>query len=424
MDRIQIIGGTPLYGDIPIGGAKNAALPLMAASMLTEEILEISNLPDLADISAMLNLLESHGVKIKLSGNTVSKDRLVSLDSSDIKNIRAEYDLVRKMRASVLVMGPLLARFGEACVSLPGGCAIGTRPINLHLSGLEKMGAIIEIENGYVYAKAPKGLSGNIIRFPTVSVGATENIMMAASLASGETIIENAAREPEIVDLAKCLSMMGAIIEGVGTSDIRISGQSSLSGGKHKVIPDRIEAATYAMAGAMTKGEVRLVGVDPSIMGSVLDAIKLIGAEITLTSESVVVRNSGPLRALDISTAPFPGFPTDAQAQIMALLTTSQGRSVVTETIFENRFMHVPELQRMGANILVQGSKAIVEGVEFLRGAQVMATDLRASVSLVLAGLIAKGETTVNRVYHLDRGYERLVEKLAFCGANIERITK
>ena len=424
MDRIQIIGGTPLYGDIPIGGAKNAALPLMAASMLTEEILEISNLPDLADISAMLNLLESHGVKIKLSGNTVSKDRLVSLDSSDIKNIRAEYDLVRKMRASVLVMGPLLARFGGACVSLPGGCAIGTRPINLHLSGLEKMGAIIEIENGYVYAKAPKGLSGNIIRFPTVSVGATENIMMAASLASGETIIENAAREPEIVDLAKCLSMMGAIIEGVGTSDIRISGQSSLSGGKHKVIPDRIEAATYAMAGAMTKGEVRLVGVDPSIMGSVLDAIKLIGAEITLTSESVVVRNSGPLRALDISTAPFPGFPTDAQAQIMALLTTSQGRSVVTETIFENRFMHVPELQRMGANILVQGSKAIVEGVEFLRGAQVMATDLRASVSLVLAGLIAKGETTVNRVYHLDRGYERLVEKLAFCGANIERITK
>ncbi len=424
MDRIQIIGGTPLYGEIPIGGAKNAALPLMAASMLTEDILEISNLPDLADISAMLSLLESHGVKIKLSGNTVSKDRVVSLDSGDIKNTRAEYDLVRKMRASVLVMGPLLARFGEACVSLPGGCAIGTRPINLHLSGLEKMGAIIEIENGYVYAKAPKGLSGNIIRFPIVSVGATENIMMAASLASGETIIENAAREPEIVDLAKCLSMMGAIIEGVGTSDIRISGQSSLSGGKHKVIPDRIEAATYAMAGAMTKGEVRLVGIDPLIMGSILDAIKLIGAEITLTSESVVIRNSGPLRALDISTAPFPGFPTDAQAQIMALLTISQGRSIITETIFENRFMHVPELQRMGANILVQGSKAIVEGVEFLRGAQVMATDLRASVSLVLAGLIAKGETTVNRVYHLDRGYERLVEKLAFCGANIERITK
>ena len=423
MDRIRIRGGKPLHGTIPIGGAKNAALPLMAAALLTEQTLQIANVPDLADITTMLDLLQSHGMGVETcEDNGSNGGRTVTLEGSRITRTTADYELVRKMRASVLVMGPLLSRFGEARVSLPGGCAIGTRPVNLHLDGLERLGAKIEIEDGYIHARAPKGLSGALVRFPSVSVGATENLMMAAALADGETVLENAALEPEVIDLARCLVTMGAEINGAGTACIRIQGRQKLGGGEHSVIPDRIEAATYAMAGAITGGEVRLRGIDGSLMGEVLKAIEVAGAAVVVEPDELIVMRNGPLRAVEVTTAPFPGFPTDAQAQMMALVATADGTSMLTEAIFENRFMHVPELVRMGADISVRGNRATVQGVPVLRGAQVMATDLRASVSLVLAGLIADGETTVNRIYHLDRGYERLVEKLAACGVEIERI--
>ena len=423
MDRILIRGGKPLHGTIPIGGAKNAALPLMAAALLTERPLRITNVPDLADITTMLDLLQSHGMGVEIcEDNGSNGGRTVTLEGSEITGTTADYELVRKMRASVLVMGPLLSRFGEARVSLPGGCAIGTRPVNLHLEGLERLGAKIEIEDGYIHARAPKGLSGALVRFPSVSVGATENLLMAAALADGETVLENAALEPEVIDLAGCLVTMGAEINGAGTTCIRIQGREKLDGGEHSVIPDRIEAATYAMAGAITGGEVRLRGIDGSLMEEVLKAIEVVGAAVVVEPDALIVVRNGPLRAVELTTAPFPGFPTDAQAQMMALVATAHGTSMLTEAIFENRFMHVPELVRMGADISVHGNRATVQGVPVLHGAQVMATDLRASVSLVLAGLIADGETTVNRVYHLDRGYERLVEKLAACGVDIERI--
>ena len=423
MDRIRIRGGVPLRGNIAIGGAKNAALPLMVASLLTDEQLVLTNFPDLADITTLLDLLLAHGVSAtQQDGEAGNADRRVILNASNVDSTTADYELVRRMRASVLVLGPLLGRFGEARVSLPGGCAIGTRPVNLHLAGLEQLGAEIEIAEGYVHARAPRGLRGGVVHFPIVSVGATEDLMMAAVLADGETVLDNAALEPEVADLGRCLNSMGAEIEGAGTRRIVIHGKKRLGGAEHRVIPDRIEAGTYAMASAITGGEVRLSGARPELLGAVLEALHEAGAEVTAGGDGIGVRRSGALGAADVTTAPFPGFPTDMQAQMTALMATAAGTSVITETIFENRFMHVPELARMGADITVKGNTVVVRGVKTLRGAPVMATDLRASVSLVLAGLIAKGETVVNRVYHLDRGYERLVEKLAACGAEIERM--
>ena len=423
MDRIRIRGGAPLHGTIPIGGAKNAALPLMAASLLTAKPLRIANVPDLADIRTMVELLRSLGVGAEIGPPAgASGGSVVTLDGGRVAGTTADYELVRKMRASVLVLGPLLARFGEARVSLPGGCAIGTRPVDLHLAGLRRLGAEIEIVDGYVVARAPKGLVGAPVAFPQVSVGATENLMMAAALASGETVLDNAALEPEIADLARCLVTMGAEIDGAGTTRIRIRGRKELLGGEHRVIPDRIEAATYVMAGAITGGTIRLPGADADLMSAVREVMARAGAEVVAEADAVTVRRDGPLATVTVATAPYPGFPTDAQAQLMAVAAIAAGTSELTETIFENRFMHVPELARMGADISVRGSHATVRGVRALRGAPVMATDLRASVSLVLAGLVAEGETTVNRVYHLDRGYAGLVEKLAACGAEIERI--
>ena len=426
MDRIRIRGGSRLRGDIPVGGAKNAALPLMAACLLTDETLTLGNLPHVADITTMANLLAQLGVEVNLNGQAANgghDGRVLELTARRILETRAPYDLVRKMRASVLVLGPLVARHGRAEVSLPGGCAIGTRPIDIHLQGLRQMGAEIELSEGYIEALAPHGLSGAEIVFPLVSVGATENLLMAATLARGETVLSNAAREPEVIDLAHCLVAMGAAIEGIGTDTLRIRGVSRLHGAKHDIIPDRIETGTFAMAAAITGGDVELVGARPDLMTAALDALRGAGTTIAPTDKGIrVQRSNGPLTGTDVMTEPFTGFPTDLQAQMMALLTTAEGASMITETIFENRFMHVPELRRMGANINLHGGSAMVRGVRKLTGAPVMATDLRASVSLVLAGLVADGETVVNRVYHLDRGYERLEEKLAACGADIERV--
>lgn len=424
MDKIIIRGGKPLSGRIPISGAKNAALTLLPAAILTEEPLTLRNLPRLADIDTFTHLLNQHGVSMILEGSRPEEfGRVMTLKASRITNTVAPYDIVRRMRASVLVLGPLLARCGEATVSLPGGCAIGTRPIDLHLKGLEALGARIELAEGYVKAVAPDGLTGGVVRFPFVSVGATENILMAATLADGETIIENAAREPEIVDLANCLLAMGAEIEGIGTERIVVKGKTRLHGATYAVMADRIEAGSYACAAAITDGELELTGISADTMGSVIQAFEEAGVSITAGRNSLKVRRgNGGLKGISVTTAPYPGFPTDMQAQFMAMLALADGASVLTETIFENRYMHVPELARMGADIQVRGRSAFVRGVEFLTGAPVMATDLRASMSLVIAGLAARGETTINRIYHLDRGYERLEEKLSAVGADIERV--
>lgn len=425
MDKLRIRGGNPLKGQISISGAKNAALPLQAACLLTNEKLTLTNLPLLADITTMNRLLAQHGVEVHINGRDAfgSSGRSVELDAGDIFNLTAPYDLVRKMRASVLVLGPLLARFGQAKVSLPGGCAIGTRPVDLHIKGLQAMGAQIDIEGGYILAKAPEGgLVGAEFVFPQVSVGATENLMMAATLAKGETILMNAAREPEIGDLARCLIAMGAEIEGIGSDRLVIKGKDRLHGATYAVLPDRIEAGTFAMAAAITGGELELVGARMADLKSVVKTLAGANVKVTETANGLLVASAGELVGVDVMTEPFPGFPTDLQAQMMALMCVAKGASMITETIFENRFMHVPELTRMGANITVHGSSALVRGVPKLTGAPVMATDLRASVSLVLAGLAAQGETTVNRIYHLDRGYERVEAKLAACGADMERV--
>ena len=426
MDKIRIRGGRPLEGKIRIGGAKNAALPLLATCLLTDEPLTLTSLPRLADIDTMAHLLVQHGVSVTLSGaeHPGEPGHRMTLSAKRVTSTTAPYDLVRKMRASVLVLGPLVARAGEARVSLPGGCAIGTRPVDLHIKGLERLGATITLAKGYIEAKAPQGLKGAEIVFPTVSVGATENLLMAASLAEGETTLVNAAREPEIADLARCLSAMGAEIEGAGTDRIRIRGVKRLHGATHRVIPDRIETGTYMMAAAIAGGSVELEGAEVDQLTAVIRVLEGAGVTVEKTASGLLIeRKKGRIAGVDVMTEPFPGFPTDLQAQMMALMTTADGAAMITETIFENRFMHVPELCRMGANINVHGASAMVRGVAKLAGAPVMATDLRASVSLVLAGLAASGETVVNRVYHLDRGYERLEEKLSACGADIERLS-
>ena len=418
MHRIRIRGCRPLSGEISIGGAKNAALPLMVAALLTEERLILSNVPQLADIHTMATLLAQHGITVE----RVARDRRMLALGGAITNPEAPYDIVRKMRASVLVLGPLLARLGQARVSLPGGCAIGTRPVDLHLKGLEQLGAQITLEGGYIQATAPCRLTGAKIVLPFASVGATENILMAACLAKGRTVLANAAREPEIADLAACLNKMGALIGGIGTDRLTIDGVARLHGAEHETIPDRIETGTYAVAAAISGGAIRLRCARLDHLGSVVRILREAGVEIIEDGGGVTVRRLDGLHGVDVMTEPYPGFPTDMQAQFMALMSVAEGAAMVTETIFENRFMHVPELNRMGARINVHGASAIVRGVATLSGAPVMATDLRASVSLVLAGLAAKGETVVNRVYHLDRGYEALESKLAACGAAIERL--
>jgi len=426
MDRIRVRGGRPITGTIAIGGAKNAALPLMAASLLTEQTLTLGNLPHVADIATLASLLRALGAEITLdgrAGNGGHVGRVLAISARDIAETTAAYDLVRKMRASVLVLGPLVARCGRAAVSLPGGCAIGNRPIDLHLKGLQQLGAEITLDDGYIVATAPRGLRGAPVQFPVVSVGATENLLMAATLARGETVLSNAAREPEVGDLARCLVAMGARIEGIDSDELRITGVERLEGAEYAVLADRIEAGTYAVAAAITGGEVVLAGAEARTLGAVLEALAAAGVGVSETDRGLRVgRAAGRLTGVDVMTQPYPGFPTDLQAQMMALMTVAEGAAMLTETIFENRFMHVPELARMGANITVHGASALVRGVAGLKGAPVMATDLRASVSLVLAGLAAEGETLINRVYHLDRGYERLEEKLAACGADIERI--
>ncbi|MBW7944985.1 MAG: UDP-N-acetylglucosamine 1-carboxyvinyltransferase [Sphingomonadaceae bacterium] len=423
MDKIIIRGGRPLSGRIAISGAKNAALTLMPAAILTEEPLTLRNLPRLADVDTFGHLLNQHGVSTLIEGHRRGEfGRVMTIKAARLTSTLAPYDIVRKMRASVLVLGPLLARAGEATVSLPGGCAIGNRPVDLHLKAMEALGAEIEVTSGYVKATTAKGLVGGRIAFPLVSVGATENSLMAAVLARGETVIENAAREPEIVDLAHCLNAMGAKIEGHGTPTIRVQGRTSLHGATYAVMPDRIEAGSYACAVGTAGGEVELAGAELGTLGVVADRLRDAGLEVEATEAGVRVKHTGRIRAIDIETQPFPGFPTDMQAQFMAMLALAEGTSHLTETIFENRYMHVPELARMGADIRVSGRTAEVHGVAKLTGAQVMATDLRASMSLVLAGLAAEGETVVNRVYHLDRGYEHLEEKLSGAGADIARV--
>jgi UDP-N-acetylglucosamine 1-carboxyvinyltransferase len=417
MDRLAIIGGRPLFGEIAISGAKNSALKVMAASLLTEETLTIKNAPRLADVDMLLRLLQQHGVETILDGSTLT------LTARAIASTEAPYDLVRKMRATFNVLGPLLAREGKARVSLPGGCAIGARPVDLHLKALSAMGAKIDLDEGYVVASAPDGLHGARIDFPFVSVGATEHTMLAAALASGETVIGNAAREPEIADLAKCLAAMGARIEGAGTSTIRVAGVETLGGAEHEVLPDRIETGAYAMAAGVAGGELFLKNARLELLGAAVGPLEEAGLRLVARDGGVAARRSSDrCSAVNIVTEPFPGFPTDLQAQFMALMATADGTSVIKETIFENRFMHAPELARMGANISVDGQTATVRGVKRLKGAPVMATDLRASMGLVLAGLSAEGQTIVNRVYHLDRGFERLEEKLVQCGALIERV--
>jgi UDP-N-acetylglucosamine 1-carboxyvinyltransferase len=419
MDSIIVKGGQELHGQIPIAGAKNACLTLMPATLLSEEPLTLTNAPRLSDILTMSTLLESLGVEV----SSLQDGQVQVLSSKAISNHKADYDIVRKMRASILVLGPMLARDGHAEVSLPGGCAIGARPVDLHLRGLEALGAELDLRDGYVHAKAPKGLRGGVFEFPVVSVGATENVLMAATLAKGTTVLKNAAREPEIVDLADCLTRMGAQIEGAGTSTITIQGVDRLNGATHPVIVDRIELGTYMLAPAFTGGQVELLGGRLDLVEAFAAKMDKAGISVSETENGIkVARKNGRVRAVDVVTAPHPGFPTDLQAQFMALMCTADGTSVLEERIFENRFMHAPELMRMGAQIDVQGGTATVTGVEKLKGAPVMATDLRASVSLILAGLAAEGETVVNRVYHLDRGYERVEEKLSACGAHIERV--
>ncbi|GGE31609.1 UDP-N-acetylglucosamine 1-carboxyvinyltransferase [Agaricicola taiwanensis] len=428
MDRIRIRGGAPLNGMIPISGAKNAALPLMVASLLTAETLVLENVPRLADVAALKRILSNHGVDIaiqgKRPGETTLTGQTLKLTAGTIIDTTAPYELVSTMRASFWVLAPLIARMGEARVSLPGGCAIGTRPVDLHLMALSHLGAAIEIDAGYVVASAPSGLRGGEIRFPKVSVGATHTALLAAVLADGETVIENAAREPEVVDLADCLTKMGARIEGAGTSTITIKGVPALHGATHTVIPDRIETGTYALAVAMAGGDVLLDGARADLLDSALDVMRAAGATVENTNRGIrVARNGHGLAPVEVTTEPFPGFPTDLQAQLMAITTRAGGVSRITETIFENRFMHVQELARLGADIRLDGQNAFITGVSKLKGAPVMATDLRASVSLVIAGLVAEGETVVNRIYHLDRGFEQLEMKLAACGAEIERIS-
>jgi UDP-N-acetylglucosamine 1-carboxyvinyltransferase len=428
MDRIRIIGGAPLVGSIPISGAKNAALPLMIAALLTDETLTLENLPRLADVAQLFHILANHGVDHSIEGKRCGQDQLagqtVHLSARAIVDTTAPYELVSRMRASFWVIGPLLARMGNARVSLPGGCAIGTRPVDFFIDGLKALGADIEIDRGYVVATARGGLVGGRIRLPKPSVGATHTLMMAATLARGETVIENAAQEPEIVDVATCLRAMGARIEGDGTNTIVVEGVSRLRGARHHVLPDRIEAGTYALAAAMAGGDVVLEGAMPEHLERPLELMAQAGAEISVTNRGIRVRRNGHgIYPVDAETAPFPGFPTDLQAQFMALMTAGKGTSRLTETIFENRFMHVGELVRLGARISLNGQTATIEGVPRLAGAPVMATDLRASVSLVIAGLAAEGETEVSRIYHLDRGFERLEEKLSRCGAQITRIS-
>ena len=423
MDRIIIRGGNRLEGRIPISGAKNAALTLLPCALLTDEPLTLRNLPRLADVDSFGHLLNQLGVSTTIEGAKPDEfGRVMTLRAANIGSTIAPYDIVRKMRASILVLGPLLARSGEATVSLPGGCAIGTRPVDLHLKAMEALGAQIEIARGYVKATAPGGrLRGGTISFPFVSVGATENALMAAVLAKGTTIIENAAREPEITDLAKCLIAMGAHIEGLRTDTLTVEGQDRLHGATYSVMPDRIEAGSYACAAIITGGSLELGGARKETMPSILSGLTDAGAILEDTPGGLRVSADSGIRPLSISTAPYPAFPTDMQAQFMAMLTLAGGTSLLTETIFENRYMHVPELNRMGADIEVRGRAAVVRGVKGLHGAPVMATDLRASMSLVLAGLAAEGQTEVGRVYHLDRGYERLEEKLQAVGADIER---
>jgi len=422
MDRLLIKGGRPLKGRVRISGAKNAVLPLMCASLLSDQALKLTNVPDLADIFTLSQLLGCFGAGIDKTH--VHDSHSLSLKVKNVKDVIAPYDMVRKMRASILVLGPLLARCGVGKISLPGGCAIGTRPVDLHLTGFEKMGAAIKLEEGYVEARAPKGgLKGAAIEFPFVSVGATENLMMAATLAHGTTVLENAAREPEIPDLARCLNAMGANIEGAGTKTITIEGVKTLTGASHPVLPDRIETGSYAVAALITGGELLLENAREELLGKVLPAFRKAGGVIEEKADGLLVHNGhGRPQPLRITTRPFPGFATDMQAQFMALLALAEGTSRITETIFENRYMHVPELNRMGAKISVAGSHARIEGVDHLTGAQVMATDLRASMCLVLAGLAARGETVLNRVYHLDRGYEHIEQKLREVGASIERL--
>ena len=421
MDRIAITGGARLEGEIAISGAKNSAIKLMAACLLTNEPLRLTNMPRLADTRFLGQLLRRLGVDVtEIEGEGGSQ---TLLHAPEVTSAFAPYDLVRQMRASFNVLGPLLARTGHAKVSLPGGCAIGARPVDLHLKAIEALGAHIDLHEGYVYAQAPRGLTGAEIEFPIVSVGATEHSMLAAVLAYGVTVLKNAAREPELEDLAICLNAMGAKVEGAGTSIITITGVSKLHGATHSVIPDRIETGTYAVAAAMAGGEVRLTNTRADFIRSLLDKIEEAGAEVTAHNDGVTIkRNGGRLKAVDIETGVYPGLATDLQAQFMALMTMADGESLIRETIFENRFMHVPELSRLGADISVQGGEARVRGVGQLEGAQVMATDLRASVSLVIAALAARGETVVNRVYHLDRGFERLEEKLGACGGLVRRI--
>jgi UDP-N-acetylglucosamine 1-carboxyvinyltransferase len=428
MDRIHIKGGSRLNGEIRISGAKNAALPLMIASLLTEETLTLENLPRLADVSLLVRILGNHGVDYSLNGKRAGEDvdsgQTAHLTAREIVDATAPYDLVSKMRASFWVIAPLLARTGAARVSLPGGCAIGTRPVDLLLMALETLGAKIEIDAGYVVATTPRGFVGGEITFPKVTVGGTHTAIMAAATAHGSTLIRNAAREPEVKDLADCLNKMGARIHGAGTSTIEVTGVAKLSGARHSVLPDRIETGTYATAVAMTGGDVLLKGAVADHLTEALDALSAAGASVSSDNQGVrVKRNGAGLSAVDVETAPFPGFATDLQAQFMALMTKAKGVSRIRETIFENRFMHVQELARLGARIKLEGDTAIVEGVDKLRGAPVMATDLRASVSLVIAALAAEGETVVNRVYHLDRGFENLENKLGACGAEVKRVS-
>lgn len=423
MDKIVIQGGTPLFGSIRISGAKNAALPLMTAALLTEETLQLHNMAQLADIYTLGEILESVGTQVSFEKDADGA-LICQLTAKTITSPEAHYELVRKMRASVLVLGPLVARHGHARVSLPGGCAIGARPIDLHLKGLEKLGAEIVLEAGYVDAKAPLGgLKGADFSFPMVSVTGTENIMMAACLAKGTTRLFNAACEPEVVDLGRCLQAMGAQIEGLGTNTLIIHGVERLKAATHRVLPDRIETGTYAIAAAITGGRVELTHTSMDLLPTFTEILQQAGCDLTATAAGfMVAAPQGPIHALDASTEPFPGFATDLQAQLMALMTVASGASIIDENIFENRFMHVPELCRMGADITVRGNTAFVRGVKTLKGAPVMATDLRASSSLILAGLRAEGETIVNRVYHLDRGYERIEDKLGACGAMIQRV--
>jgi len=415
MDSIRITGGTPLNGTIAISGAKNAALPLMTCGLLTDERLTLTNVPKLADLATMAALLTQHGISVELQGRSITL-------GGAITNTVAPYEIVSKIRASFLVLGPLLARAREARVSLPGGDAIGARPVDLHLKGLEAMGAQIKLEGGYIEASAPDGLTGANIIFPFISVGATEHLLMAASLANGTTTLQNVAREPEITDLVKCLIAMGAKIEGIGSDTLIIEGVHKLHGATHEILPDRIEAGTYACAAAITGGRVFLENARAEDLGAVLAVLREAGVEVTELPTGLVVERTKNLVGVDIVTEPFPGFATDMQAQFMALMTVAEGASMINETIFENRFMHVPELNRMGARINAVGASAIIRGVPKLSGAPVMATDVRAAFSLIIAALIAEGETTISRVYHLDRGYEAVEQKLAGCGAQIERV--